>query len=82
MVDVISSGQELEFVANPTKQWTLRLTYAHTQRGRANYFGERDPWLVRQNYLRDVIATPRADVTRDMTFTRRPAPAPMEEIAS
>ena len=32
--------------------------------------GDRDPWLVRQNYLRDVIATPRADVTRDMTFIR------------
>jgi len=42
--------------------------------------GERDPWLVRQNYLRDVIATPRADVTRDMTFTRRPTTAPLEEI--
>ncbi|MEV0900119.1 NAD(P)/FAD-dependent oxidoreductase [Actinoplanes sp. NPDC049802] len=36
--------------------------------------GDRDPWLVRQNYLRDVLATPRADVTRDMSFTRRPVP--------
>jgi hypothetical protein len=43
---VVSSGQELEFVANPTKQWTLRLTYAHTRRNRANYFAERDPWLT------------------------------------
>jgi monooxygenase len=33
--------------------------------------GDRDPWLVRQNYLRDVLTTPRADVTRDMTFMRR-----------
>jgi monooxygenase len=31
--------------------------------------GDRDPWIVRQNYLRDVVSTPRADVTRDMTFT-------------
>jgi monooxygenase len=38
--------------------------------------GDRDPWLVRQNYLRDVLTTPRADVTRDMEFTRRPAPVP------
>ncbi|WP_127507177.1 flavin-containing monooxygenase [Actinoplanes solisilvae] len=30
--------------------------------------GDRDPWLVRQNYLRDLITSPRADVTRDMTF--------------
>jgi cation diffusion facilitator CzcD-associated flavoprotein CzcO len=46
--------------------------------------GDRDPWLVRQNYLRDVVTTPRADVTRDMTFTRRTVPAApgMEEIAS
>ena len=36
--------------------------------------GERDPWLVRQNYLRDLITTPRADVTRDMLF-RRAVPA-------
>jgi len=46
--------------------------------------GDRDPWLVRQNYLRDVVATPRARVTRDMTFQRRAA-APvtdLEEIAS
>ncbi|BBH69012.1 monooxygenase flavin-binding family protein [Actinoplanes sp. OR16] len=32
--------------------------------------GDRDPWIVRQNYLRDLLTTPRADVTRDMTFTR------------
>jgi monooxygenase len=35
--------------------------------------GDRDPWLVRQNYLRDVVATPRADVTRDMRFIRTAA---------
>ena len=47
--------------------------------------GDRDPWLVRQNYLRDVIATPRADVTRDMIF-RRAVPAGhthrLEEMSS
>jgi cation diffusion facilitator CzcD-associated flavoprotein CzcO len=30
--------------------------------------GDREPWVIRQNYLRDVVATPRADVTRDMRF--------------
>ncbi|MFC7277085.1 flavin-containing monooxygenase [Paractinoplanes rhizophilus] len=44
--------------------------------------GAKDPWLVRQNYLSDALSLPRADVTRAMTFTRRPAPAPLEEIAS
>ena len=34
--------------------------------------GARDPWLVRQNYLRDALTTPRADVTRGMTFAARP----------
>jgi cation diffusion facilitator CzcD-associated flavoprotein CzcO len=35
--------------------------------------GDRDPWIVRQNYLRDVLTTPRADVTRGMVFARRTA---------
>ncbi|MFC7533340.1 flavin-containing monooxygenase [Actinoplanes sp. GCM10030250] len=42
--------------------------------------GDRDPWIVRQNYLRDVVVTPRADVTRDMTFTRRTVPLRKEEV--
>jgi len=46
MVDVISSGEELEFVANPTKNWTVRLTYSHSERGRDNYFNEREPYLT------------------------------------
>ncbi|BCJ46489.1 flavin-binding monooxygenase [Actinoplanes ianthinogenes] len=39
--------------------------------------GDRDPWLVRQNYLRDVVSTPRADVTQDMTFVPHTVPAPV-----
>jgi monooxygenase len=30
--------------------------------------GDRDPWLVRQNYLRDVFSARRIDVAEDMTF--------------
>jgi monooxygenase len=30
--------------------------------------GDRDPWLVRQNYLRDVFAARRTDVAKDMIF--------------
>jgi monooxygenase len=46
--------------------------------------GDRDPWLVRQSYLRDALAVPRADVTRGMTFTRRASAGTprKEEIAS
>jgi cation diffusion facilitator CzcD-associated flavoprotein CzcO len=43
---------------------------------------DRDPWLVRQNYLTDVYALGRADVTREMSFAPQPAPNPLEEIAS
>jgi hypothetical protein len=46
MVDVVSSGAELEFVANPTKAWTVRLTYSYSDRGRDNYFAEREPYLT------------------------------------
>jgi len=44
--------------------------------------GDRDPWLVRQNYLRDVLTTPRADVTRDMSFIRKSAPVRPSKVVS
>jgi monooxygenase len=37
--------------------------------------GDRDPWRVRQNYFYDMFASPRADVSQDMDFTRRTQPA-------
>jgi monooxygenase len=43
--------------------------------------GDRDPWTVRQNYLLDALTTPRADLRRDMVFTRRTAPV-TEEISA
>lgn len=59
----------------------LDLTSGYVQRALDRFpsQGDRDPWMVRQNYLRDVLTTPRADVRRDMTFSRRPAPV-LEEI--
>jgi hypothetical protein len=30
--------------------------------------GDKDPWTVRQNYVLDVLTTPRADLRRGMTF--------------
>jgi cation diffusion facilitator CzcD-associated flavoprotein CzcO len=32
--------------------------------------GDRDPWTVRQNYVLDLLTSPRADLRRDMTFSR------------
>ncbi|ROP27848.1 cation diffusion facilitator CzcD-associated flavoprotein CzcO [Couchioplanes caeruleus] len=59
----------------------LDLTSGYVQRSLDRFpsQGDRDPWTVRQNYLRDVLFTPRADVRRDMTFGRQPAPV-LEEI--
>jgi monooxygenase len=61
----------------------LDLTSGYVQRALDKFpqQGVRDPWTVRQNYLIDVLTTPRADVTRDMTFARRPAPA-LQEVPS
>ncbi|GID93235.1 flavin-containing monooxygenase [Amorphoplanes digitatis] len=59
----------------------LDLTSGYVQRALDRFprQGDRDPWTVRQNYLLDVLTTPRADLRRDMTFTRRDAPV-LEEI--
>jgi monooxygenase len=39
--------------------------------------GSADPWVLRQNYPLDLIATRFGDVTRDMVFTARPAGHPV-----
>jgi monooxygenase len=59
----------------------LDLTSGYVQRAldRFPQQGDRDPWTVRQNYLLDVLTSPRADLRRDMTFARRGAPV-LEEV--
>lgn len=42
--DRVSTGTELEIVANPTRQWTLRAAYSYTDRTRTNVFNEGEPW--------------------------------------
>ncbi len=44
-VDTASRGFELEFVANPTPNWTLRASASYTTQQRENFFSERDPVL-------------------------------------
>ena len=50
----------------------LDLTSGYVQRAldRFPQQGDKDPWTVRQNYVLDVLTTPRADLRRDMTFSR------------
>ena len=39
-VDVVTKGYEVEFVANPTRNLTLRFGYSHSERQRTNIFSE------------------------------------------
>jgi hypothetical protein len=59
----------------------LDLTSGYLQRAadRLPRQGDRDPWTVRQNYVLELLTTPRADLRRDMAFSRTPAPV-LEEI--
>ncbi|AGL17639.1 NAD(P)/FAD-dependent oxidoreductase [Actinoplanes sp. N902-109] len=61
-----------------TRRPLLDLTSGYVQRSLHRFpsQGDRDPWTVRQNYLVDVVRTPRADVTRDMVFGQAPATSP------
>jgi cation diffusion facilitator CzcD-associated flavoprotein CzcO len=54
----------------------LDLTSGYVQRSLDDFpaQGDADPWTVRQNYLLDAFRTPRADLRRDMTFTRAARP--------
>ncbi len=44
-VDVASRGYEVDVIANPLPNWTIRASYSLTRRGRENYFAEREPLL-------------------------------------
>ena len=63
----------------------LDLTSGYVQRALDRFprQGDRDPWTVRQNYLLDVLTTPRADLRRDMTFgARTPSRQRLQEVGS
>lgn len=40
VIDTASKGVELELIANPTKNWTIRANYSHSERDRENFFAE------------------------------------------
>ena len=40
IIDTTSKGYELELVANPTRNWTIRANYSHSVRDRENFFAE------------------------------------------
>ncbi len=40
IIDTATTGYELELVANPTRNWTIRAGYSKSERGRENFFAE------------------------------------------
>ncbi|MBI4624757.1 MAG: TonB-dependent receptor, partial [Verrucomicrobia bacterium] len=42
--DNVSNGYEFEFIANPTRNWTIRFGYAHSDRKRTNVLTEGEGW--------------------------------------
>jgi iron complex outermembrane recepter protein len=39
-IDTASEGVELELIANPSRNWTIRANYSHSSRNRENFFAE------------------------------------------
>ena len=39
-IDTASKGVELELIANPSRNWTVRANYSHSSRDRENFFAE------------------------------------------
>lgn len=44
-IDVISRGVEVEAIANPTRQLSLRAGFSYSDRDRENFFKEQDPFV-------------------------------------
>jgi hypothetical protein len=44
LFDQVSKGWEFETISNPTRNWTVRLSYSHTERSRTNVLNEGEPW--------------------------------------
>ncbi|MBI2513213.1 MAG: TonB-dependent receptor plug domain-containing protein [Opitutae bacterium] len=63
MIDVASKGAELEFVGNPTANWTFRLSASYTHQVRSNFFTEREPYLSQSlAFVREKAAGNTTDV--------------------
>lgn len=48
VIDTATHGYELELIANPTRQWTIRANYSHSTRGRENFFAEGRAYFARK----------------------------------
>jgi iron complex outermembrane receptor protein len=62
-IDTASKGVELELIANPTKNWTVRANYSHSERGRENYFSEGYAFFAQKFTEWRALAAGNADLT-------------------
>jgi iron complex outermembrane receptor protein len=51
MSDRVSNGYEFEMVANPTRNWSIRMGYANTDRTRTKVLTEGEPWWAERLVL-------------------------------
>lgn len=84
IIDTATTGYELELVGNPTRNWTFRANYSHSERGRENFFQEgREFFAVKfaewrqiagnDAALRDIVETAIAEVQTEEIDARAAA---------
>jgi iron complex outermembrane recepter protein len=70
--DRISTGYEFEMIANPNRNWSIRLGYANTDRTRTNVLDEGEPWWAERLAIWKSLDTIYTTSTgRPSIFTQR-----------
>lgn len=79
-IDVISRGFEVEAIANPTRQLSLRAGFSYSDRDRENFFQEQDPFVpALYAFLNTVTDTDVPPITV-AGLTRPPKQTILEEV--
>lgn len=55
--DRVSTGYEFELMANPNRNWSIRIGYANTDRTRTNVLNEGEPWWAERVALWQALDT-------------------------
>ena len=55
--DRVSTGYEFEVIANPNRNWSIRMGYANTDRTRTNVLTEGEPWWAERLALWQALDT-------------------------
>ena len=74
--DNVSKGYEFDVIANPTRNWTLRFCFSHSERKRTNVLTEGEPWWAQQRELFTQLDTLYRQRTGQPSVINRPFIAP------